>query len=65
MGRIARRYDLLVSNDRPFREEVVDSMKAGIKQAQAFYAEQMEAHGYGPMTFRFETDEQGEPLGAS
>ena len=49
-------------SDRPFRQEVVDSMKVGIKEAQAFYAEQMEAHGYGPMTFRFETDGQGEPL---
>ena len=52
----------LLPDDRPFRPEVVDSMKAGIRQVQTFYAEQMEAHGYGPMTFRFETDEQGEPL---
>ena len=49
-------------NDRPYRQEVVDSMKTTIKQVQTFYADQMEAHGYGRKTFRFETDEQGEPL---
>ena len=49
-------------NDRPFRQEVVDSMKVKIRQVQTFYAEQMEAHGHGYRTFRFETDAQGEPL---
>ncbi len=49
-------------NDRPFRQEVVDSMKVAIRQIQTFYAEQMQAHGYGYKTFRFETDTQGEPL---
>ena len=49
-------------NDRPFRQEVVDSMKVTIRQIQTFYAEQMQAHGYGNKTFRFETDAQGEPL---
>ena len=49
-------------NDRPFRQEVVDSMKVTIRQIQTFYAEQMQAHGYGDRTFRFETDAQGEPL---
>ena len=34
-------------NDRPFRQEVVDSMKVTIRRVQTFYAEQMEAHGYG------------------
>ena len=47
-------------NDRPFRQEVVDSMKVTIRQIQTFYAEQM--HGYGDKTFRFETDAQGNPL---
>ena len=51
-----------VPNDRPFREEVVDSMKTVIKRVQTFYAEQMQAHGYGHKTFRYETDAQGEPL---
>ncbi len=49
-------------NDRPFRQEVVDSVKVAIRQIQTFYAEQMQAHGYGNKTFRFETDAQGEPL---
>ena len=49
-------------NDRPFREEVVDSMKTVIGQVQTFYAEQMQANGYGNKTFRIETDAQGEPL---
>ena len=49
-------------NDRPFRQEVVDSMKVTIRQIQTFYAEQMQAHGYGYKPFRFETDIQGEPL---
>ena len=49
-------------NDRPFRQEVVDSMKVAIRQIQTFYAEQMQAHGYGNKTFRFEPDAQGEPI---
>ncbi len=49
-------------NDRPFRQEVVDSMKVTIRQIQTFYAEQMQTHGYGYRTFRFETDAQGEPM---
>ena len=49
-------------NDRPFRQAVVDSMKVTIRQIQTFYAEQMQAHGYGNKTFRFETDAQGEPM---
>ena len=49
-------------NDRPFRQEVVDEMKAVILQVQTFYAEQMQAHGYGNRTFRFETDAAGKPL---
>ena len=34
-------------------------MDALIKEAQKFYADQMEAHGFGRKTFRFETDENG------
>ena len=48
-------------NDRPFRQEVVDSMKTTIRRIQTLYAEQMQAHGHGRKTFRFETDAQGEP----
>ena len=49
-------------NDWPYRAEVVDSMKTVILQCQAFYREQMRAHGYGDWTFGIETDAQGEPL---
>ena len=49
-------------NDRPFRQEVVDSMKVTIRQIQTFYAEQMAARGHGRKTFRFETDARGEPI---
>ena len=49
-------------NDRPYRADVVDAMKVVIRHVQTFYSEQMQIHGYGDRTFRFETDEQGEPL---
>jgi len=49
-------------SDRPFRQEVVDSMKAVIRHVQTFFAEQMLSHGYAETTFHFETDAQGEPL---
>ena len=51
-------------NDRPFRQEVVDSMKVTIRQIQTFFAEQMQAHGYGNKTFRFETDLSAGQAGA-
>ena len=49
-------------NDRSYRQEVVDAMKTGIIEIQSFYAEQMEAHGHGNMTFQIETDAQGDPI---
>ena len=49
-------------NDRPYRADVVQRMKDEILSIQAFYAEQMEAHGYRNTTFRVETDTQGEPI---
>ena len=49
-------------NDRPYRAEVVQHMKDEILNIQTFYAEQMEVHGYGEVTFRVETDSQGEPI---
>ena len=49
-------------NDRPYRVEVVQRMKDEILDIQTFFAEQMDAHGYGKLTFRFETDSQGEPI---
>ena len=49
-------------NDRPYRQGVVDEMKAMMRRVQTFFADQMQAHGYGNTTFRFETDAQGAPL---
>ena len=49
-------------NDRTYRTEVVDSMKAGILHLQSFFAEQMEAHEHGNTTFQIETDDQGDPV---
>ena len=50
----------LLPNDRTYRAEVVQRMKDQIREVQNFYAEQMELHGYGRITFRVETDEKGE-----
>ena len=49
-------------NDRPFRQEVVDSIKVRIREVQSFFVDQMEAHGHGKLTLRIETDARGEPL---
>ena len=49
-------------NDRPYRTEVVDSLKSGILDLQTFFADQMETHGHGRKTFNFETDDQGDPV---
>ena len=49
-------------NDRTYRADVVDSMKVVIREVQTFYAEQMEAHGYGELTFHFEVDAEGKPI---
>ena len=48
-------------NDRPYRPEVVQETKDMIRTVQNFFAEQMQAHGYGKKTFRFETEGKGEP----
>ena len=49
-------------NDRPYRADVVQRLKDGIRNVQTFYAEQMSAHGYGNKTFRVETDSKGDPI---
>ena len=51
-----------VPNGRPYRKKVVEKMKDEICDIQTFYAEQMQAHGYGPKTFRFETDQEGKAV---
>ena len=48
--------------DRPYRQAVVDTMKAMMVRLQAWYGQQMESHGYGYTTFRYEADADGEPV---
>ena len=48
--------------DLPINEDSVESMKVQIMQLQTFFAEQMQAHGFGNTTFRIETDAEGQPL---
>ena len=38
--------------DRPFRAEVVDSMKDAILRVQTWFAAEMQRHGHGDLTFR-------------
>ena len=49
-------------SDRPARPDRVAAFQQLIKDAQTFYADQMEMHGYGRKTFRVETDKDGEPV---
>ena len=51
-----------LSNDLPYRNEAVQRIKADIRFVQDFYAQEMQARGYGDTTFRVETDPQGEPM---
>ena len=51
-----------LSNDLPYHDEVVQRIKANIRVVQDFYAQEMQARGYGNITFRVETDPQGEPM---
>ena len=49
-------------NDRPARPERVKALRQLIKDAQQFFADEMERHGYGRKTFSVETDKDGEPV---
>ena len=49
-------------NDWQYRADVIQKMKDEILTVQTFYAEQMDGHGYGEVTFRFEIDSQGYPM---
>ena len=46
-------------SDRPVRPSVDAEIDALIKEAQRFYADEMERHGFGRKTFQFETDAHG------
>ena len=49
-------------NDRPHRPDRVTALRQLIKNAQQFYADEMQRHGFGGKTFTVETDNNGEPL---
>ncbi len=49
-------------SDRPARPDRIEALRQLIKDAQEFYADEMERHGYGRETFRIETDTDGEPV---
>ena len=51
-----------LSNDLPYDDEAVQRIKTNIRFTQDFYAQEMQARGYGETTFRVETDSQGEPM---
>ena len=46
-------------SDRPVRPDVDAEIDALIKEAQRFFADEMERHGFGRKTFQFETDAHG------
>ena len=48
--------------DSQFEADMPEKIREEVRKVQAFYADQMEAHGYGKRTFRVETDEQGEMI---
>ena len=49
-------------NDRPARPDRVVALRQLIKDAQQFYADEMQRHGFGRKTFTVETDKDGEPV---
>ena len=48
--------------DRPARPDRITALQALIQDTQAFFADEMERHGYGRKTFMLETDGKGEPV---
>ena len=60
-SRIVRLFYVLPEG-RTFREEVVQKLKDEMLFIQAWFGEQMEAHGFGYTTFSLETDDDGQPL---
>ena len=49
-------------NDRPARPERVSALRQLMKDAQQFFADEMQRHGFGRKTFTLETDKDGEPV---
>ena len=51
-----------VPNDRPIQQHLPPKFSNQIKEVQEFYADQMEFHGYGRMTFEYEKDGNNNPI---
>ena len=51
-----------VPSDRHPRERQAIALRELLKEAQRFFANEMERHGFGRKTFNFEYDDQGEPI---
>ena len=49
-------------NDRPARQDRVPALRNLIKEAQKYFADEMERHGFGRKTFNIETDKNGTPV---
>ena len=49
-------------SDRPARPDRIEALRQLSKDAQKFYADEMDRHGYGRKTFRVETDTDGKPI---
>ena len=45
-------------SDRPRQQNIDAKLDGLIKEAQQFYSQQMNAHGFGAQTFQFETDHE-------
>ena len=51
-----------IPNDRQPEPDIDAKLDSLIKYSQKFYADQMEAHGFGRKTFRFEADKNGNAI---
>ena len=48
-----------ITKDREFDPDIDTKLDTAMKEQQAFFADEMERHGFGRKTFRFETDDEG------
>ena len=51
-----------VPKNRPVQKHIPPKLSDQIKKTQEFYADQMEFHGYGRMTFEYEKDANNTPV---
>lgn len=51
-----------VPKNRLVQKHIPNTLSKQIKQTQEFYADQMEMHGYGRMTFEYEKDNNNNPV---